>query len=638
LIARLLPFTGDSWLPRPAVEYLLHTKKVTWSDLKWGITATAHMPGEQLRAAFDVLEKAWGDVVANNESPDRKTPAKDSINSWVGYCGMPESKGVKSKLSFELDQGGDWFERDAYGVKGLFESTRYVEVLDSGSYRAIYDWCLAVEHTRIAQAHQACQAVYSIMRLPCPLLHLVVDGFIFERPRKGASYDKIKELIESLTVGCLPRLEERIRAALSQPDPKQKRLKTCDLFPIRGRESDAKLFRVVTPQARQHLRGPHQIAKVHQNCPVRYERPVWNDLGPEEARAHVRAGGSLCVVGLAGVGKSHLIREMVKELEEQGNTVVVIAKTHNAAQVAGGDTADHFAWRHIREGATAADTIWVDEISMLDLALLQDLNHASYRKPPIQWILSGDFNQYLPFFQSFLGQPVDKTFGDSDLLHLLAGGSKLTMTTCRRSDEALFNWYSSFVAEPRGWRHCQTIAETVSQARAEFTESRATGFLPGSKLAPTNLVISHRLREVVNSKCNRVDAAGRQDTQQMTMQEFGLEAERGVNNPQTALFWPGLHVVACSKGRKLKNGRDYEILSLGATVTLRDGDEEQITLKRCEFFRCTRLRYAVTYASAQGLTITGLLALHDTDHLHFDWRKLYVGLSRATARGLVIVV
>jgi hypothetical protein len=80
------------------------------------------------------------------------------------------------------------------------------------------------------------------------------------------------------------------------------------------------------------------------------------------------------------------------------------------------------------------------------------------------------------------------------------------------------------------------------------------------------------------------------------------------------------------------------ILSLGATVTLRAGDEEPITLKRCEFFRCTRLRYAVTYASAQGLTITGLLALHDTDHIHFDWRKLYVGLSRATARALVIVV
>jgi hypothetical protein len=81
--------------------------------------------------------------------------------------------------------------------------------------------------------------------------------------------------------------------------------------------------------------------------------------------------------------------------------------------VAGGDTADHFVWRNVREGATGAHTIWVDEVFMLDIALLQDLNHASFREPPIQWILSGDFNQYEPFFNSFLGQPVHASFSDS---------------------------------------------------------------------------------------------------------------------------------------------------------------------------------------------------------------------------------
>ena len=66
-------------------------------------------------------------------------------------------------------------------------------------------------------------------------------------------------------------------------------------------------------------------------------------------------------------------------------------------------------------------------------------------------------------------------------------------------------------------------------------------------------------------------------------------------------------------------------------------EEEEITLKRKEFFESVRLRYAVTYASAQGLTIDGLLALHCTGHPYFDWRKLFVGLSRATAANRVIV-
>jgi hypothetical protein len=471
-------------------------------------------------------------------------------------------------------------------------------VLDSGSYRPIYDWCLAVEHTRIAQAYQAGQAVFTTMRLPRNLLHLVVDGFIFEKPRKNTSADKIREVTDALTIGSFPRLEERIRTSLDQADPKHKRFKTTDLFPIRGYDSESKAFRVVTPQARQHLRGPHSIGKVSRSWPVNYRRPIWNDMEAEAAKEHVRSGGSLCVLGLAGVGKSHLIREMVEELETLGKKVVIVAKTHNAAQVAGGDTVDSFVWRHVREGATGADVIWVDEIPMLDIGLLQDLNHASYRKPAIQWILSGDFNQYTPFFQSFLGKPVTKTLEDSDLLHLLTGGNRLTLTHCRRSDEVLFDWYASIVL---GRRHHQTIQETVAQARAEFNITKAVGFIPGSRLAPTNLVISHGPREGVNSQCNLADVKGR-EAQWMTKEEFKITSVVGTNNPQDAFFWPGMVVVARSRGRKLRNGREYEILEKGETVTLKSG-EELVTLKRADFFKSMRLRHAVTNASAQGLTL-----------------------------------
>lgn len=371
--------------------------------------------------------------------------------------------------------------------------------------------------------------------------------------------------------------------------------------------------------------------------PVHYERQKWVGFDVQSAKELVRAGGSLCVLGLAGTGKSHIIREMVSELKSSNKKVVIIAKTHNAAMVAGGDTADHFMWRHVREGATGADVIWVDEISMLDLGLLQDLSHASFREPPIQWILSGDFNQYQPFFNTILGQSVDKPFKDSGLLHTLAGGNLLTMTQCRRSDEELFDWYASLVAEPPGRRHQQPLSETVQQARSEFTAARATGFIQGSRLAPTNLVISHRLREAVNEQCNIIDRWGREDAQHLTVKEFEYKAEPGTNNPQDAWFWPGQRVVACSKGRKLRNGREYEIIELGEAIVVREGAKEPIKLKRSEFFRCMRLRYAVTYASAQGLTIEGLLALHDTGHQYFDWRKLYVGLSRATGRDKVVV-
>eukprot|EP00969_Alexandrium_andersonii_P147668 6529580-Alexandrium_andersonii.AAC.1 len=57
-------------------------------------------------------------------------------------------------------------------------------------------------------------------------------------------------------------------------------------------------------------------------------------------------------------------------------------------------------------------------------------------------------------------------------------------------------------------------------------------------------------------------------------------------------FWPGLRVVACCRGRKLRNGREYETLRLGIQVPVQAEGEEPIKLKRSEFFRSMRLRYA----------------------------------------------
>ncbi len=79
-------------------------------------------------------------------------------------------------------------------------------------------------------------------------------------------------------------------------------------------------------------------------------------------------------------------------------------------------------------------------------------------------------------------------------------------------------------------------------------------------------------------------------------------------------------------------------MELGKTVEVIETESgKELSLLRGEFFRSMRLNYAITYASAQGLTIEGLLALWDTDHRHFNWRQLYVGLSRARGRDKVIV-
>ena len=647
-VLALLPYHGPGWYAKPAIEYCLHVKRLTWDDLRWGVRASGRVEGDAIRAALDVMERAWEGISRPNDAP-----AKRSINTWIGCCGMKDSLAkLRTTVSYDVGDSppGVTEINQVCGNPGLHMYTRETREIDSGTTRPIYDYCLAVEHTRLAQAYQAVSAVYKIVRQPVPAINLTTDGFIWERPRKKVTAEQVTGLLESITFRQLPKLEEHIRNELHQPEPKQKRLRTEDLYPISGYPSDLPVFRVVTPKVNQHLRGVHRLPVTNWRHPDLESMDLaedWMDLTEEEAfRMVVEDQQSLLVRGIAGTGKSHFIRQVIiPALEAKGLRVVTIAKTHCAALVAGGDTCDHFAWKHVREGGTGADVIWVDEVSMLDARLLDDLNHASFRDPPIQWILSGDFNQYEPFFSTFCGRQVTKSFNGSHLLREMTGGHRLTMTTCHRSDSFLFDWYASLTSEPEGWRYSRGVATNAAEARATFTEATATGFIPGSNLAPTNLVISHKRRVDINARCNEADRAAHPEAQKLTLKEFKITTTPGTNSPQDAWFWPGMKLVACCKGRKLRNGRAYELTSLGrkdVVVTPLDSDgdpaaNEPVKLTRAAFFKSLRLPYAVTYASAQGLTIEGLLALWDTDHSYFDWRKLFVGISWAHGRDKVIV-
>ena len=68
-------------------------------------------------------------------------------------------------------------------------------------------------------------------------------------------------------------------------------------------------------------------------------------------------------------------------------------------------------------------------------------------------------------------------------------------------------------------------------------------------------------------------------------------------------------------------------------VTLESG----LSLTAAQAVRALRLSYALTYASIQGLTLTGVVRLECTTSPHFSIRHLYVGASRATAHDLLEV-
>eukprot|EP00973_Karenia_brevis_P075195 10445637-Karenia_brevis.AAC.1 len=175
-LLRSLPYLGPSWYHRSSIEYCMRTKKLEWADLQWGITASAHYPGDRVRTALDIMEAAWADVRVQ----ERDNPAKRSFNTMVGLWGMLQNVQITSLMSFGdagegLSGTGVTVCRDAFDVPGLVEYRRHTDVRTSATYRPLYDICLCAEHTRLAQAYQAIKSAFEV-RYPPEFVCITVDG------------------------------------------------------------------------------------------------------------------------------------------------------------------------------------------------------------------------------------------------------------------------------------------------------------------------------------------------------------------------------------------------------------------------------------------------------------------------------
>ena len=107
-------------------------------------------------------------------------------------------------------------------------------------------------------------------------------------------------------------------------------------------------------------------------------------------------------------------------------------------------------------------------------------------------------------------------------------------------------------------------------------------------------------------------------------------SSEGGNQPQSMWLWPGITLVGA--GGPCPKGILVEVTSLtDEEVCLSNG----ATLRPEQVCKCTRLAHCLCYASVQGLTLPGVVRLEDTDSPLFCLRKLYVGVSRATAASLV---
>ena len=194
----------------------------------------------------------------------------------------------------------------------------------------------------------------------------------------------------------------------------------------------------------------------------------------------------------------------------------------------------------------------------------------------------------------------------------------MTLRVCRRSDEVLFDFYTSL--SKGGARADTPLSDVVAEARQLF---------PKRGEADYHLVISHARRKAINKAFNlKRKPAG--------AVFYGKVPTPGLTSESQSMWlWPGLEVIACTRGAShgLRHNVRYRIEAVSAATVRLEG--VQTTLSTELAARHLRLPWASTYASAQGLEFDGRLELCDLSSRHLSRAHLLVGLSRARAHTLV---
>ena len=80
-----LPFCGDAWYSKIAVQYMLHAGIIGWENITHTITASARLPANIFQKPLERMEQAWPDTELGRDL------RKMSVNSLIGLMSIENS-------------------------------------------------------------------------------------------------------------------------------------------------------------------------------------------------------------------------------------------------------------------------------------------------------------------------------------------------------------------------------------------------------------------------------------------------------------------------------------------------------------------------------------------------------------------
>ena len=348
-----------------------------------------------------------------------------------------------------------------------------------------------------------------------------------------------------------------------------------------------------------------RMANFKHNGNYSFDKPEWNVVKDPEtndfepvAKQIIESGKGFNLNGIAGSGKTSMLRTIMKQLDEKQLKYQVLCPTNKSARVVSKNAltihkflAKGFSnMKSLRKQTKDLAYIIVDEISMVR-EMFYKVFLSIKGMGNIKFIIAGDWRQLAP-----VNDRAEFNYKDSLALLELCDGNRLDLTKCRRSDDKLF------------------------KASLQVDTLNTKQFKNGEY--DISICWTNKKRKQINEKWMEEKS---KDKYKIYLPKLGYD-----HDSQDTTVFVGLPVIARVNDRKneIYNNETFTVKKINenSIVITDDGIDKDIATK--DFMRLFNPAYCMTVHRVQGTTISTPFTIYQW--AHFDTRMKYTALTRGT--------
>lgn len=582
------PLHGNGWYSQPMVKYCLQQQIITKDDIKYVVYASLSIKRDYFNAYIDELYKLFGKFNRVTDEGVEIKFDKLAVNGIVG-CFKPKDRHCwQSK--FITNNSSNAFAHYLNYDAGFIHD---FEVNDTTYYHVYREYTSKQEESEM------------------PLYNMILD-------MEAVQLHKLAKLVESKggvvldlatdCVSCCFKKElpfdlidgtNNIDGYFYDDDDEVPIYKLECTYDLK-KDDDLEGCRLKSERMPRHIRK-ETFSCAHHTWTVK-EDVHDNDFTP--LVEYILNGESCHIDGLAGCGKSTLVRKIQAELDKRGLKYEALAPTNKACRIIDGRTIHKFVLNYTKTGLThlKANYIFIDEVSMISENFYKFFCALKRLRPDIKYIIAGDFAQLPPVCDRR-----EYDYINSYALWELCDGRRVQLSNCRRSNKKYFNMI-----------HPQNIHKLTKK-------------MFGNKFTNRHLSYTNAKRKEINKIM--------MDKLTKHKQFLRLKANENDEKTQDLKLIAGMPVLAKKNNNKLDvvNNESFTIETITRDkIVVNDDFDKTVEMTHDEFVKNFIVAFCITVHCSQGSTFDYGYTIHEWEK--FDNRLKYVALSRSTHENNVNIV